>query len=78
MRMYGGDYRVGPLSVPVDPLRALRVLGLVPHKPFSTKMLYVYGKQPAAGKRAGRHGRGRLDAASDGQAWRRSSAEARL
>ena len=44
-RMYGDDYRVGPLSVLVDPLRALRVLGLAPGKTFSAKVLYVYGKQ---------------------------------
>jgi G3E family GTPase len=44
-RMYGDDYRVGPLSVLVDPLRALRVLGLAPGSTFSDKVLYVYGKQ---------------------------------
>jgi hypothetical protein len=43
--MYGDDYRVGPLSVLVDPLRALRVLGLTPGKTFSPKVLYVYSKQ---------------------------------
>jgi Ni2+-binding GTPase involved in maturation of urease and hydrogenase len=45
MRMYGEDYRVGPLSVLVDPLRALRILGLEAGAPFSPKVLYVYGKQ---------------------------------
>ena len=44
-RMYGDEYRVGPLSVLLDPLRALRVLGLAPGKTFSDKVLYVYGKQ---------------------------------
>jgi Ni2+-binding GTPase involved in maturation of urease and hydrogenase len=44
-RMYGDDYRVGPLSVLVDPLRALRVLRLAPGKTFSAKVLYVYSKQ---------------------------------
>lgn len=44
-RMFGGDYRVGPLSVLVDPLRALRVLGLAPGKSFSAKVQYVYSKQ---------------------------------
>lgn len=44
-RMYGDSYRVGPLSVLVDPLRALRVLGLEPGKVFSPKVIYVYGKQ---------------------------------
>ena len=44
-RMYGDDYRIAPLSVLVDPLRALRVLGVEPGKSFSSKVLYVYGKQ---------------------------------
>ncbi len=44
-RIYGEDYRVGPLSVLVDPLRALRVLGLAPGRTFSPKVLYVYSKQ---------------------------------
>src|SRR5438093_183142 len=34
MRLYGGDYRVGPLSVLVDPSRALRILGIEQGKPF--------------------------------------------
>jgi Ni2+-binding GTPase involved in maturation of urease and hydrogenase len=45
MRMCGGQYRVGPISVLVDPLRARRVLGLDPGKPFSPKVLYIYDKQ---------------------------------
>jgi len=44
-RIYGDDFRVAPLSVLVDPLRALRVLGLEPGRAFSPKVLYVYGKQ---------------------------------
>jgi len=44
-RMYGDHYRVAPLSVLVDPIRALRVLGLEPGKTFSDKVLYVYSKQ---------------------------------
>ena len=44
-RMYGDDYRIAPLSVLVDPIRALRVLGIEPGKTFSSKVLYVYGKQ---------------------------------
>ncbi len=44
-RMYGDHYRVAPLSVLVDPIRALRVLGLEPGRTFSDKVLYVYGKQ---------------------------------
>src|SRR5262245_47620617 len=44
-RMYGADYRVAPLSVLVDPLRARRVLGLDAGPSFSPKVLYVYEKQ---------------------------------
>lgn len=44
-RLYGDRYRVGPLSVLVDPLRALRILGQESGRPFSAKVLYVYGKQ---------------------------------
>jgi G3E family GTPase len=44
-RLYGDDYRIAPLSVLVDPIRALRILGLEPGKAFSPKVRYVYGKQ---------------------------------
>ena len=44
-RLYGDNYRIAPLSVLVDPLRALRILGVEPGKMFSPKVLYVYGKQ---------------------------------
>ena len=44
-RLYGDRYRVGPLSVLVDPLRALRMLGEESGRPFSPKVLYVYVKQ---------------------------------
>jgi Ni2+-binding GTPase involved in maturation of urease and hydrogenase len=44
-RMYGDRYHVAPLSVLVDPLRALRVLGLEPGRSFSPKVLYLYNKQ---------------------------------
>lgn len=44
-RLYGDQYRIAPLSVLVDPVRALRILGLEPGKAFSPKVLYVYGKQ---------------------------------
>jgi G3E family GTPase len=44
-RIYGDDYRIAPLSVLVDPLRALRVLGVEPGPAFSPKVRYVYGKQ---------------------------------
>ena len=44
-RMYGDNYRIAPLSVLVDPLRALRILGVESGKSFSPKVLYVYRKQ---------------------------------
>jgi G3E family GTPase len=44
-RIYGDDFRIAPLSVVVDPLRALRVFGLEPGRAFSPKVRYVYGKQ---------------------------------
>jgi G3E family GTPase len=44
-RLYGDNYRIAPLSVLVDPVRALRVLGLEPGPAFSPKVLYVYRKQ---------------------------------
>lgn len=44
-RIYGDDFRVAPLSVLVDPVRALRVLGVESGKNFSRKVLYVYSKQ---------------------------------
>jgi Ni2+-binding GTPase involved in maturation of urease and hydrogenase len=44
-RLYGDDYRVAPLSVLVDPLRAAQVLGLESGRGFSPKVLYVYKKQ---------------------------------
>ncbi len=44
-RIYGEDFEIAPLSVLVDPIRAMRVLGLDKGKAFSEKVLYVYGKQ---------------------------------
>jgi Ni2+-binding GTPase involved in maturation of urease and hydrogenase len=44
-RMYGENYRIAPLSVLVDPIRALRVLGVEPGRAFSPKVHYVYRKQ---------------------------------
>jgi len=44
-RMYGDAYAVAPLSVVVDPVRALRALGLEPGRSFTPKVLYVYRKQ---------------------------------
>jgi len=44
-RLYGDNYRVAPLSVLVDPLRARRALGLEPGRTFSPKVQYIYEKQ---------------------------------
>jgi Ni2+-binding GTPase involved in maturation of urease and hydrogenase len=44
-RLYGDDYRVAPLSVLVDPIRAARMLGLESGRSFAPKVLYVYEKQ---------------------------------
>ena len=44
-RMYGDQYEIAPLSVLVDPLRAMRVLGLAAGKSFSPKVHYIYNKQ---------------------------------
>ena len=44
-RIYGSDYRVAPLSVLVDPIRAAHILGLESGRSFSPKVRYVYEKQ---------------------------------
>ncbi|CAN5311930.1 GTP-binding protein [soil metagenome] len=45
-KIYGESYAVAPLSVVVDPIRALRVLGFDPDgRRFSENVLYIYGKQ---------------------------------
>ena len=44
-KIYGEHYRVAPLSVLVDPVRALRVLGLEDGKKFSENVRYIYRKQ---------------------------------
>jgi G3E family GTPase len=44
-RLYGDDYRVAPLSVLVDPVRAERMLGLATGRTFSPKVQYIYEKQ---------------------------------
>jgi Ni2+-binding GTPase involved in maturation of urease and hydrogenase len=43
--MYGDRYRIAPLSVIVDPARALRVLGVESGQSFSPKVIYIYRKQ---------------------------------
>jgi G3E family GTPase len=44
-RIYGDRFRIAPLSVLVDPVRAARVLGLAEGRSFSPKVVYVYRKQ---------------------------------
>ena len=44
-RLYGENFTVAPVSVLVDPVRALRVFGLEPGGSFSEKVLYIYLKQ---------------------------------
>lgn len=44
-RMYGDAYAIAPLSVLVDPIRAMRIFGLETGKSFSEKVVYIYGKQ---------------------------------
>ena len=44
-RMYGDEFRIAPLSVVLDPLRARQVLGLESGKVFSRKVLYIFEKQ---------------------------------
>lgn len=44
-RIYGDRFSIAPLSVLVDPERALRVLGLGDGRTFSEKVIYIYRKQ---------------------------------
>lgn len=44
-RLYGDAYSIAPLTVLVDPVRALRALEMEPGRSFSQKVLYVYRKQ---------------------------------
>lgn len=44
-RIYGNSYQIAPLSVLVDPVRAMRVLGLAEGGNFSSKVIYIYRKQ---------------------------------
>lgn len=44
-RIYGSAFTIAPLSVLVDPIRALRILGLEPGGNFSDKVRYIYLKQ---------------------------------
>ncbi len=44
-RMYGDNFSVAPLSVLVDPIRALRIFELEEGGKFSPKVAYIYRKQ---------------------------------
>ena len=44
-RLYGENFTVAPVSVLVDPIRALRVFGLEKGGNFSEKVIYIYNKQ---------------------------------
>src|SRR5438094_10452168 len=44
-RIYGDNFSIAPLSVVVDPVRALRVFVLESGGKFSDKVLYIYRKQ---------------------------------
>jgi Ni2+-binding GTPase involved in maturation of urease and hydrogenase len=44
-RLYGEDFTVAPVSVLVDPIRALRAFGVEEGGSFSEKVLYIYMKQ---------------------------------
>lgn len=44
-RLYGDNFSVAPVSVLVDPIRALRVFGVEPGGNFSEKVIYIYHKQ---------------------------------
>src|SRR5207253_4535754 len=44
-RIYSDDFAIAPLSVLVDPIRALRIFGLESGSKFSEKVLYIYRKQ---------------------------------
>jgi len=44
-RIYGEQFSIAPLSVVVDPIRALRIFGLEKGGSFSEKVIYIYEKQ---------------------------------
>jgi G3E family GTPase len=44
-RIYGDRFRISPLSVLLDPIRAEQVFGLAPARKFSDKVLYIWRKQ---------------------------------
>ena len=44
-RLHGAKFTVAPVSVLIDPIRALRVFGLEKGASFSEQVLYIYDKQ---------------------------------
>ncbi|HAM72513.1 MAG TPA: cobalamin biosynthesis protein P47K [Verrucomicrobiales bacterium] len=44
-RLYGDRFTIAPLSVLIDPVRALRLFGLEPGGRFTEKVAYIYRKQ---------------------------------
>ncbi|MDD5350373.1 MAG: GTP-binding protein [Chthoniobacteraceae bacterium] len=44
-RLYGAEFTLAPVSALLDPVRALRILGLEPGPAFSPKVAYIYKKQ---------------------------------
>ena len=44
-RMYGNHFTIAPLSVLIDPARAMRVFGLQAGPSFSSKVIYIFKKQ---------------------------------
>jgi G3E family GTPase len=44
-KLYGEGFSIAPLSVLVDPIRAMRVLGMETGGQFSDKVIYIYRKQ---------------------------------
>jgi Ni2+-binding GTPase involved in maturation of urease and hydrogenase len=43
--LYGAEFRIAPLTVVVDPIRALRLFGLEEGRQFSKNVVYIYRKQ---------------------------------
>ena len=44
-RIYGEQFTIAPLSVMLDPVRAMRIFGLAEGRKFSSKVTYIYKKQ---------------------------------
>src|SRR6266705_3197566 len=44
-RIYGESFSIAPLSVLIDPVRALRIFGLEKGASFYEKVIYIYEKQ---------------------------------